>query len=74
MVDPAYAPGIRVLRVPDGSAGRVDRYVADATGLSRSFVQKLITDGRLTTDGEALKANTIVGVGTELRQIGRAHV
>src|SRR4029077_11755829 len=59
--------GIRVLRVPDGSAGRVDRYVADATGLSRSFVQKLITDGRLTTGGEPLKANTVVGVGTELR-------
>ena len=67
MVDPAYAPGIRVLRVPDGSAGRVDRYVADATGLSRSYVQKLISDGRLTTGGEALRANTIVGVGTELR-------
>ena len=42
MVDPAYAPGIRLLRVPDGSGGRVDRYVADATGLSRSYVQKLI--------------------------------
>ena len=67
MVDPSYAPGIRVLRVPDGHGGRVDRYVADATGLSRSFVQKLISDGRLTTRGEALKANAIVGPGTELR-------
>ena len=67
MVDPSYAPGVRVLRVPDGPGGRVDRYVADATGLSRSFVQKLISDGRLTTGGEALKANTIVGAGTELR-------
>ena len=36
---------------PTGSAGRVDRYVADATGLSRSYVQKLISDGRLTADG-----------------------
>jgi len=67
MVDPTYAPGVRVLRVPDGPAGRVDRYVADATGLSRSYVQKLISDGRLTTAGEALRANAIVGPGTELR-------
>jgi 23S rRNA pseudouridine1911/1915/1917 synthase len=67
MVDPAAMPGIRVLRVPDGSAGRVDRYVADATGLSRSYVQKLISDGRLTAAGELLRANSIVGGGTELR-------
>jgi len=67
MVDPAYAPGVRVLRVPDGPSGRVDRYVADATGLSRSYVQKLISDGLLTSGGEALKANTVVGAGTELR-------
>jgi len=67
MVDPSYAPGVRVLRVPDGSDGRVDRYVADATGLSRSYVQKLISDGRLTADGAALRANTLVGAGTELR-------
>ena len=67
MVDPATIAGIRLLRVPDGPSGRVDRYVADATGLSRSYVQKLISDGRLTSAGELLKANTIVGAGTELR-------
>jgi len=67
MVDPSYAPGVRVLRVPDGPGGRVDRYVADATGLSRSYVQKLISDGRLTSSGAALRANAIVGPGTELR-------
>ncbi|MBA3235512.1 MAG: RluA family pseudouridine synthase [Chloroflexi bacterium] len=67
MVDPAYAPGVRILRVPDGSRGRVDRYVAEATGLSRSYVQKLISDGRLTADGDPLRANTVVDVGTELR-------
>jgi 23S rRNA pseudouridine1911/1915/1917 synthase len=67
MVEPATAPGIRVLRVPDGPSGRVDRYVADATGMSRSYVQKLISDGRLTVAGEPLRANTIVGAGTELR-------
>jgi 23S rRNA pseudouridine1911/1915/1917 synthase len=67
MVDPSAAAGIRVLRVPDGPSGRVDRYVADATGLSRSYVQKLISDGRLTSAGEPLRANTVVGAGTELR-------
>jgi 23S rRNA pseudouridine1911/1915/1917 synthase len=67
VVDPASVPGTRVLRVPDGSGGRVDRYVADATGLSRSYVQKLISDGRLTAAGEPLRANTIVVAGTELR-------
>ena len=59
--------GIRTVRVPDGGGGRVDRFVADATGLSRSHVQRLISDGRLTADGVALRANTIVEPGTELR-------
>ena len=66
MVDPSIVAGVRVLRVPDGPGGRVDRYVADATGLSRSYVQKLISDGRLTSAGEPLRANSVVGAGTEL--------
>jgi 23S rRNA pseudouridine1911/1915/1917 synthase len=67
MVDPATLAGIRQLRVPDGPSGRVDRFVADATGLSRSYVQKLISDGRLTAAGLPLRANSIVGAGAELR-------
>lgn len=67
MVDPAAIAGVRLLRVADGLRGRVDRYVAEATGLSRSYVQKLISDGRLTTGGELLRSNDIVGAGTELR-------
>jgi 23S rRNA pseudouridine1911/1915/1917 synthase len=63
----ATAPGLRRLRVPDGAPSqRVDRFVADATGLSRSHVQKLIAGGRLTSDGEPLKANTVVGPGASL--------
>jgi 23S rRNA pseudouridine1911/1915/1917 synthase len=58
----------RLLRVPDGAASqRVDRFVADVTGLSRSHVQKLISAGNLTSDGVALKANAVVGAGTPLR-------
>ena len=61
-------PGIRVLAVPAGAAPtRVDRFVADRTGLSRSHVQKLITEGRLTTGGRTLKANALVDAGMEIR-------
>ena len=69
MADPASsAPGVRTLAVPPGMAPtRVDRFVADRTGLSRSHVQKLITDGRLTSGSRTLKANALVEAGTELR-------
>jgi len=62
------APGVRVLAVPAETAPtRVDRFVADRTGLSRSHVQKLISDGRLTAGDRILKANSLVEAGTELR-------
>ena len=66
MPEAPVAAGLRTVRIPDGKPGRVDRFVADATGLSRSHVQKLISDGRLTASGEALRANTIVTPGTEV--------
>ena len=48
---PSIAPGPRRLMVPEGEVvRRVDRFVADRTGLSRSYVQKLITEGRLVDD------------------------
>jgi 23S rRNA pseudouridine1911/1915/1917 synthase len=61
------AVGVRTVRVPDGGRGRADRIVADATGLSRSYVQKLISGGRLTAGGRPLRANAVVDPGTELR-------
>jgi 23S rRNA pseudouridine1911/1915/1917 synthase len=45
------------ITVPETAEGRVDRLVADISGLSRSYVQKLITDGRVTLDGEPVKSN-----------------
>lgn len=69
MADPAAsAPGVRLLPVPPGTLPtRVDRFVADRTGLSRSHVQKLIVEGRLTVGDRTLKANALVESGTELR-------
>jgi 23S rRNA pseudouridine1911/1915/1917 synthase len=62
------ATDVRTLVVPDGAGTqRVDRFVADVTGLSRSYIQKLISAGHLTASGDPLRANAIVGPGTRLR-------
>jgi 23S rRNA pseudouridine1911/1915/1917 synthase len=62
---PAVEPGPRRLAIPEGEiVRRVDRFVADRTGLSRSYVQRLIADGRLVDDaGRRLRANTEVRGG-----------
>jgi 23S rRNA pseudouridine1911/1915/1917 synthase len=58
---------VQRLVVPAGaSPTRVDRVVTDLSGLSRSHVQKLIAAGRLTRDGETLRANVLVEPGAEL--------
>jgi 23S rRNA pseudouridine1911/1915/1917 synthase len=63
-------PGVHTLEVPPGAATqRVDRYVADVTGLSRSHVQKLISAGNLTAAGLPLKANAVIGPGAALRLV-----
>jgi 23S rRNA pseudouridine1911/1915/1917 synthase len=60
----------RDLTVPAGLAPvRADRFVTDVTGLSRSFVQRLISIGNLTADGRPIKANTVVGPGDRLRLV-----
>jgi 23S rRNA pseudouridine1911/1915/1917 synthase len=54
--------------IPAGSApARADRWATDLSGLSRSHVQRLISEGRLTVDGRPVKANTILPPGTELQ-------
>jgi len=59
---------VRLLTVPSASRPvRVDRLVADLTGLSRSYLQKLISDGRLTREGARLRANELVTGGAILR-------
>ncbi|CAN5637331.1 RluA family pseudouridine synthase [soil metagenome] len=45
---PAPVTGRFSVHVPDAAAGsRADRFMADASGLSRAYVQRLISDGRL---------------------------
>jgi 23S rRNA pseudouridine1911/1915/1917 synthase len=59
--------GRRTLTVPPGAgARRADRVVADACGLSRSYVQRLIGEGRLTAEGQAVKSNTVLAGGERL--------
>jgi 23S rRNA pseudouridine1911/1915/1917 synthase len=54
------------LRVPADAAGRIDRFVADRSGLSRTYVQKLISAGHLTVDGRPVHANDAVPTGSTL--------
>jgi 23S rRNA pseudouridine1911/1915/1917 synthase len=53
--------------VPPGRvAERADRFVTDRSGLSRSHVQKLIAEQRLTVDGRPLRASALVTGGMDL--------
>jgi 23S rRNA pseudouridine1911/1915/1917 synthase len=55
------------VEVPAGAEGsRADRFMADATGLSRAYVQRLIADGRLTSDGQRVRARDAVRAGWHL--------
>jgi 23S rRNA pseudouridine1911/1915/1917 synthase len=54
------------LVVPAGAGGRADRFAADLSGLSRSRVQRLITEGRVTADGQPVRASTLVPAGAVL--------
>jgi 23S rRNA pseudouridine1911/1915/1917 synthase len=57
----------RSLTVPEGAAGsRADRFVADATGISRAQVQRLIAEGRLTAGGQRIRARDPVRAGWRL--------
>ena len=55
------------MAVPVDAAGtRADRFVADAAGLSRAYVQRLIGEGRLTCRGRAVRANAVLRAGDAL--------
>jgi 23S rRNA pseudouridine1911/1915/1917 synthase len=55
------------VEVPAGAAGsRADRFMADASGLSRAYVQRLIAEGRLTAAGRVVRARDPVAAGARL--------
>ncbi len=54
---------VRVLVPESGSSGRADRFVADASGISRAQVQRLISDGRVTRDGVLMRARDVLAPG-----------
>jgi 23S rRNA pseudouridine1911/1915/1917 synthase len=58
---------VRRMLIPPGSRpARADRWATDLSGLSRSHVQRLIAEGRLTVGGQPVKANTLVPGGATL--------
>lgn len=57
---------ISVTVPPTDRPRRADLVVVDAVGLSRSYVQRLIEDGRLTVGGQPVKSNTVLEAGTSL--------
>jgi 23S rRNA pseudouridine1911/1915/1917 synthase len=59
----------RLLIPTEARRGRADRWAADLSGISRSHVQRLISDGHLTIDGQAIKANTVVEPGAVLELV-----
>jgi 23S rRNA pseudouridine1911/1915/1917 synthase len=52
--------------VPAGPGRRADRVVADAVGLSRSYVQRLIEEGRVTEAGKPVKSKDVLPPGAAL--------
>ena len=51
------------ITVPETAEGRIDHFLAIESGLSRSYVQKLISEGHVTTAGNPIKSNETVVVG-----------
>lgn len=66
MPEPGAAETRELVVAAEGGRQRADRAVADLTGLSRAYVQKLISAGHLTHDGRPVRANEAVGPGTRL--------
>ena len=53
-----------VLEVEEGAGGRLDRFVATRLDLSRTRVQALLAEGRVTVDGRLAKKSEVAEPGT----------
>lgn len=54
---------------PEAARQRADRFVADRSGLSRSFVQRLISEGHLTMGGLIVRASSTLVAGQTLHLV-----
>ena len=54
---------------PEAARQRADRFVADRSGLSRSFVQRLISEGHLTMNGLIVRASATLVPGETLHLV-----
>ena len=54
---------------PEAARQRADRFVADRSGLSRSFVQRLISEGHLTMNGLIVRASATLVPGQTLHLV-----
>ena len=59
----------RALTVHAGEDGRLDRFIADRLGLSRTRVQKLLEEGLVTIDGHPAKKSEGVTPGAEIEVV-----
>jgi 23S rRNA pseudouridine1911/1915/1917 synthase len=58
-----------VLEVREDEGGRLDRFVAARLGLSRTRVQALVAEGRVTLDGRAVRKSEPVEPGMVVRVV-----
>lgn len=54
------------LTVEEGDKGRLDRFVSSSLGLSRTRVQRLLAEGRITLDGRATKNSEAIEPGSSV--------
>jgi 23S rRNA pseudouridine1911/1915/1917 synthase len=57
------------LTVEEGASGRLDRFVATALDLSRTRVQGLLAEGRITVDGRPAKKSDTASPGTRIEVV-----
>lgn len=50
----------------EDAAGRLDKYIADHTGISRSFAAKLAGEGKITVNGKTSDKKTLIKPGDKI--------
>jgi 23S rRNA pseudouridine1911/1915/1917 synthase len=61
--------GAHVLTVQEGTGGRLDRFIATSLDLSRTRVQSLLAEGRVTVDGRVAKKSDAAVPGMRIHVV-----